>query len=104
MGGREHGINTEGHPGAQGVYARDRALQDFALCLARQMRLSLVLSLLENGAGVPSLVSLALGCPEQGWHVSYGTLEEVAHQLHTLGMSYWAEQRRQYRQRQKGDI
>jgi hypothetical protein len=99
MEGMAHGIKTGAQPGAQAVHERYSALQDFALGLARQMHLSLVLHLQWSGAGAPPLLSLALGGPEQGWHVACGTAEEVAHQLHALGMHHWATWRRHRRQR-----
>jgi hypothetical protein len=97
-----HLIGTLVHPDAHPDHERSTALQDFALRLARQMHLSLVLHLQGNGAGAPPLLSFALRGQEQGWHVCRGIAEKVAHQLHTLGMSYWATQRRQDRQRQEG--
>jgi hypothetical protein len=94
---------TGRYPDAPAVHARYRTLQDFARGLAGQMHCSLVLSLLEHVAGGPPLLSLALGGSEQGWHVACGTAEEVAHQLHALGMHYWATRRRHHRQAQAED-
>jgi hypothetical protein len=102
MAWMEQGNGREAPPGAQAVHTRYRTPQDFALGLACQMHRSLVLSLLENGPGAPPLLTLALGDPARGWHVCCGTIEEIAHKLHTLGMHDWATRRRQSRQRKQG--
>src|SRR5262245_12713846 len=95
MEGMRHCSDTGAPPDTQAGHERYSALQDFALGLARQMHLSLVLYLQRAGTSAPPQLFLKLGGPEQGWHVACGTLEEAARQLHALGMHYWATRRRQ---------
>ena len=83
------------------VHDRWNALQDFATHLARAMQRDIIIVW---GVDTPQPTHLLLLETEAcNWQATYYTVEDLAHRLHTLGMHYWAIQRRKHRQCQKGE-
>jgi hypothetical protein len=82
------------------IYDRWDTIQDFATHLAQAMQQEIIIVW---GVDAPQPTHLlVLETADGTWQAAYYTVEDLAHRLHTLGMHYWATQRRQYRQCQKG--
>jgi hypothetical protein len=88
-------------PWDTGVHHRipDRwyAIENFATNLARVRQREIVIVWGVDAHQSTHLLLLEMA--DGTWQATYYTVEDLAHCLHTLGMHYWAEQRRQHRQR-----